>query len=247
MIELFNSPRSTCSQKVRLVLAEKGLSFENRPIDLAKREHHTPEYLGINPNGVIPALRHDGFVVTDSSVICEYLEDVFPAPPLMPPDPRARAKVREWMRFIEEVPTSAIRIPVANQIFAEPLRAMSPEAFAEWSRNITVRRDLYVKMRRDGFGNEDIAEALERLALTISRADAACTEYAWLAGEDYTLADILLLPTIARMEDLGYAEMWSGKSGFVRWYDNVQRRPSFDIAFFQGSRMASNYQWSLTV
>jgi glutathione S-transferase len=246
MIELFHSPRSTCSQKVRLALAEKGLSYESRPIDLAKREQHTPDYLAINPNGVIPALRHDGFVVTDSSVICEYLDEVFPTPALMPAAPRSRAKVREWMRFIEEVPTAAIRIPTANQIFARPLRAMSSAQFEVWSRNITVRRSLYVQMRRDGFGDEDVAEALERLALTIARVDAACAGAAWLAGESYTLADILLLPTIVRMEDLGYAGMWGEKPGFARWYDSAKRRPSFDIAYFQGARMASDYQWTLT-
>lgn len=243
MIELFHSPRSTCSQKVRLILAEKGLAYQSRPIDLSKREQHTPEYLAINPNGVIPSLSHDGYVVRDSSVICEYLDEIFPEPALLPPDPRARAVVREWMRFIEEVPTPAIRVPTANQVFAKMIREMSDPEFEKWTENVTVRKGLYLQIRREGFGDTDLDEALGKLEMTIRRVDAACARTAWIAGEAYSLADILLLPTIVRMQDMGYAAMWSEMPSFARWYAAATQRPAFAVAFFEGSRMQADYQW----
>ena len=71
MIELFLSHASTCSQKVRICLAEKGLDYASRNIDLGTSEHLAPEYLAINPNGVVPAMRHDGTVVIERRWVCE--------------------------------------------------------------------------------------------------------------------------------------------------------------------------------
>ena len=78
MLELYHANHSTCSQKVRLCIAEKGLDFEGHLLDLGAKEQLDPEYLKLNPNGVVPTLVHDEVVITDSSVICEYLDEVFP-------------------------------------------------------------------------------------------------------------------------------------------------------------------------
>ena len=98
MLTLYHADHSTCSQKVRICLAEKGLEFESRIVNLATKEHLEPEYLELNPNGVVPTLVHDGTVVLDSSVILEYLDEVFPTPPLTPSEPGERARMRAWMR-----------------------------------------------------------------------------------------------------------------------------------------------------
>src|SRR4026207_2035940 len=77
MPALHHAWRSSASRRVRLCLEEKGLAYESRPVDLAKMEHHTPEYLRINPNGVIPALVHDGRPLYESGTICEYIDEAF--------------------------------------------------------------------------------------------------------------------------------------------------------------------------
>ena len=100
-----------------MCLAEKDLTWEDKFIDLATNEHLTAEYLKINPNGVVPTLAHENRLVHDSSVICEYLDEVFPGPVLTPEDPHARAEMRAWMRFHEEVPTIAVRTPSFNMAF----------------------------------------------------------------------------------------------------------------------------------
>lgn len=94
MIKLYTFPLSTNSRKVRIALLEKGLEFERVNVDLAKKEQKNPEYLKIHPFGQVPALDDEGFVVYDSTIINEYLEDEYPYPPLLPKDSEGRACAR---------------------------------------------------------------------------------------------------------------------------------------------------------
>src|ERR1043166_9739126 len=99
MIKLYTFPPSTNSRKVRITLLEKGLEFERITVDLSKREQKNPEYLKINPLGQIPALDDEGFIVYDSTIINEYLEDEYPYPALMPADSEGRARARMMEDF----------------------------------------------------------------------------------------------------------------------------------------------------
>ena len=98
ILVLHHAWRSSASRRVRLCLEEKGLAYESHVVDLEKMEHHSPEYLKINPNGVIPALIHDGKSLYESGTICEYLDDAFPEPPLRPAGAYERAEMRTWIR-----------------------------------------------------------------------------------------------------------------------------------------------------
>src|SRR5690348_9851619 len=129
MLTLYHSPFSTCSQKVRIALAEKAVPWTSRVIDFTRQEHLAPEYLRLNPNGVVPTLVHDGYPVVDSSVICEYLDEVYRHHPLSPADPLRRAAMRSWMRYLEEVPTAAIRVPSFNKLFAKHLASIPKDDF----------------------------------------------------------------------------------------------------------------------
>ena len=127
---LYNAPQSTCSQRVRYVLHAKGREFEEHKLDLFKGDQLKPEYLAINPNGVVPALVHDGKPVIDSAVIMEYLEDILAdVAPLRPRDPLEVARMRAMMRFIDEVPTPAVRVPSYNLAFLPHYQAMTEEEF----------------------------------------------------------------------------------------------------------------------
>jgi glutathione S-transferase len=94
MIRLYHFPLSTNSRKVRIVLLEKGLEFERVLVDLTKREQKNPEYLKIHPFGQVPALDDDGFILYDSTIINEYLEDEYPYPALFPADSEGKARAR---------------------------------------------------------------------------------------------------------------------------------------------------------
>src|SRR5262252_9943484 len=101
---LYNAPQSTCSQRVRFVLNAKGLPFDEVKLDLLAGDQLKPDYLELNPNGVVPTLDHDGDIVVDSSVIIEYLDEVAPDVSFTPDDPVERARMRSLMRFIDEMP-----------------------------------------------------------------------------------------------------------------------------------------------
>jgi len=103
MITLYHDNISVCAQKVRIVLAEKNQPWTNRHVNLAAAEHLTPEFKAMNPRSVVPVLVHDGNVIVESSVICSYLDEVFPEPPLMPKNPVERATMRLWCKLPDDI------------------------------------------------------------------------------------------------------------------------------------------------
>jgi len=241
MLTLYNAAHSTCSQKVRICLAEKKLPFENILLDIGKaKQHLQPDYLKINPNGVVPTLVDDGQVVTDSSVICEYLEERYPEVRLSPEDLVERARMRAWMRFMEEVPTAAVRVPSFNMGFLPRYEGMSRETFEGVESDVRpIRKQFYRRMGPNGFKKEDVQASLEQMGNTCKRMDAALANGPWLMGEQFTLADIIVAPLIDRMADLGMEDIWADKYPRVTdWYARIQARPSFQETFYKGTRMS---------
>lgn len=238
MIELFYYAKSTCSQKVRLCLYEKGLEFTDRPVHLPDNEHLRPNYLALNPNGVVPTLRHDGQVITDSSVIMEYLDDVFPQPPLSGRTPRHRAQVRIWLRFFEEVPTVAIRIPSFKQVLLTPMtQGMSTQERRANADIRPLRKSFYHSMA-NGIDDGRLADALDRLDMTLDRMEATLCTQPWLMGDQFSIVDICVIPTIDRMQDLGYADHWQNRPGVTRWWNAVTTRESYCKTYIKGSRLS---------
>ena len=98
-LTLYHNDMSVCAQKVRLCLAEKQLAYKENHLNLRAGDQKRPEYLALNPNGYVPTLVHDDFVLGESTVICEYIDDAFAAPPLKPSDPKARSNRRRSRHF----------------------------------------------------------------------------------------------------------------------------------------------------
>ena len=244
MLELYNTPHSTCSQKVRICLAEKQLDWVNINIDLAKNEHLTAKYLEINENGVVPTLINKGEIIKDSSVICEYIDEVFRGPnenqSLTPKDPIKRAAMRSWMRFIEEVPTPAVRVPSFNMAFLPRFKGLSKNQFYNQQSDIRpLRKDFYRRMGPDGFNKLDVESAVEKIYTTAKRMNRSLEFGPWLIGESYSIADIILTPLIDRMDDLGFADIWNNEFPNVSdWFQRIRARPSFQITFYKGTRLS---------
>jgi len=244
MLKLYNAPHSTCSQKVRICLHEKGLAFEDIRLDLGKaKDHLKPDYLKLNPNGVVPTLVDDGEVIIDSSVICEYLDEKFPAPKLTPDNIAQRAKMRAWMRYLEEVPTPAVRIPSFNMGFLPRFAGLDETSFRTGESDVRpVRKHFYRRMTPTGFKRADVEAAIEHIDNTCARMEQSLTGGPWLLGEQYTIADIVVTPSIDRMNDLGFASIWNGKYPRVtQWYARMQARPAFQKTYYKGTRMSETY------
>ena len=102
MIELYHHGSSVCAAKVRLVLAEKEIEWKSHYVDILKGDQFNPEYLKLNPKAVVPTLIHDGNIILESTVICEYLDEVFPDLPLRPASAAQRAEMRLWTKAVDE-------------------------------------------------------------------------------------------------------------------------------------------------
>ena len=101
-LALYHNDMSSCAQKVRLMLAEKGLEWESRHLNLRAGEHQQDWYIKLNPRAVVPTLIDGDIVVPESNVINEYLDERFPDPPLKPADPFGRARMRLWTKQLDE-------------------------------------------------------------------------------------------------------------------------------------------------
>jgi glutathione S-transferase len=246
MLELYNFSQSTCSLKVRLCLEEKSLDWTDRRLVSKNHDHLSDWYLKLNPNGVVPTLIHDGRVVFESSVILQYLDQVFPAVPLAPADAYGQAKMRAWLAFVDAVPTPAVRYP-SFQFggLLHKFQAMSDEQFEEQVSRRPVKAAFYKKMdRRRGFSPDELDAAYQALRNTAGRMDWMFAENGgpWLLGADYGLADIAVAPLLDRVEDLGLEWLWEENHPKVAdWLARIQARPAYAKTYYHGSRLSDQY------
>lgn len=241
---LYNAPQSTCSQRVRYTLHAKGCWFDEVKLDLFSGDQLRPEYLAINPNGVVPTLIHQGTPIIDSAVIMEYLEDIFPdVEPLRPADPKGAAGLRAMMRFIDEVPTPAIRIPSYNLAFLPHFQAMTEEEFQALCDSKPLRREFLMRMGKTGFSQEDMREATGRLKRGVDRISSWLKDSGgpWLMGEDLTLADIAVMPVMVRMEDINLGDFWSALPAVETWYQELKHTAPFKQTYYHGSLLTEKY------
>jgi glutathione S-transferase len=238
-LELYHHDASTCSQKVRICLAEKDVDWVSCHVDLTGGENLTADFLAINPNGVVPAFVHDGTPIIESTVMCEYVDEVWPeGAKLTPEDPKKRAEMRAWLRYIDEVPSMAVRVPTFQHLLIDRFKEMSEEEYATFRDSNTLRRDFFMRLNRTGFSDEEYENSLLQLQATITRMESTlAADGPWLVGAQYTIADICMAPLFQRMEDLGMSEMWDDAPHVADWFAAIRTRPAYDVAFYPGSRM----------
>lgn len=198
MLKLYNYPDCPFCQKVRVVLAEKELEYEEQLVDLRKQEQKTPEFLALNPYGKVPVLVDDETVVYDSTIVNEYLEDEYPIPALMPApeDSQGRARVR----LLEDYCDNSF-IPPTTVLLSQALKPESErdEQRVEQARD-ELRRCLYF-LREHLDGNQ------------------------FLAGNEFTLADAAFAPRMMVLGRLGF-EFEPALAPVQQWLDRVRTRPS---------------------
>jgi glutathione S-transferase len=240
--KLYNAPQSTCSQRVRFVFNTKQLPFEEVRLNLLAGDQLKPDYLKLNPNGVVPTLDHDGQIVIDSTVITEYLDEVEPAASFTPEDPVKRARMRALMHFIDEMAAAAVRVPTFNLAFLPNFQKMSREDFVAMAESKPLRREFMMTMGQTGFPKPEMDAALARLRRAWERMDAEIEASGgpWLLGKDITLADVAVMPALVRMDDLGYPD-WADLPRVKTWFDNIRAHPSFKPTYYSGSLLSEKF------
>lgn len=241
---LYGAPQSTCSQRVRFVFNAKGIPFEEVKLDLFSGDQLKPDYLRINPNGLVPTLVHNGEPVVESAVIIEYLDELAPEPaPFRPKGLLAMARMRAMIHFIDEVPMRAVPVPSYNLAFLPHFQSMTEEEFLAVAESKPLRKEFLLRMGRTGFPEAEVKAALDRLARAVKRMDEwlAASGGPWLMGERLTLADIAMMPAIVRMDDIDLGYLWDGLPAIPRWLDAIRAHRAFEPTYYFGSLLTEKY------
>ena len=187
-------------RRVRIFLAEKGLSIPRREVDAAGNANATPEFLRLNPLGKLPVLElDDGTTITESLAICRYLEAVYPDRPLMGRTPTDAARIEMWtLRMENELSRPIVDTFHHSSDFYRGRMEQIPEV-ATWARGRALRAMQWLDGELDGRG--------------------------FIAGDDYTLADIVAqcACVLGKVSGLRIpAEL----TQLTRWFASVSARPT---------------------
>ncbi|MGD0073545.1 MAG: glutathione S-transferase family protein [Candidatus Binataceae bacterium] len=199
-MKIYDSTVAPNPRRVRVFLAEKGISVPYEQIDLAKAENRQPAFLAKNPLGGVPVLElDDGTLIAESVAICRYFEGIHPEPPLMGTGPLDSAIVEMWQRRMELA-----------------LFMMVAQAFRNTSEFFKGRIPQVPE-----FGEVCKAEAIKRLQWL----EGELANRSFIAGERYTIADITAMVAVDFGRWVKIAIQPEHKN-LARWYQAVSSRPS---------------------
>ncbi|MDH3239343.1 MAG: glutathione S-transferase family protein [Alphaproteobacteria bacterium] len=226
VFELYHGEISTCSQKVRVTLAEKGQAWTSHHLDLRKAEQHRPEYLKLNPNGVVPTLVVDGVPIIESSVIIQYLDELIPAPPLRPGDPLGRANMRLWMKRLDE------EIHPLTGVLSSSIAFRFEEGHEAQIKTMINPAKRARKMESFKLGVEAplFRKALAGYDKLLGDMEKVIAAEGYLAGGVYSLADISYIGYAVRLHHLGLQGLFEGRPGLQQWYATITARPAVKLA-----------------
>lgn len=186
-------------RKLRIYVAEKGLSIPMETVDLSKGQHRTPEFLAKNPLGSVPVLElDDGSYLTESLAIIEFLEELYPDPPMIGTDPRERARVRELERLAD--------VSILGRV----------------GRIFFNTSPVFSGYRQVPEAAEQAREGLPRALQTM---DGAIADNPFVAGQHPTIADCTLFAAFEHAKR-AKVEISESYENLVRWYASFSERPS---------------------
>ncbi len=236
MLKLYHHHTSVCAAKSRLALDEKGLEWEGEIIRLRERDQHTPEYLELNPFGLVPMLDHDDEIIVESTVINEYVDAVFDGPALTPTDPRKQAMMRTWTRMTDENVHAAAGVITTSIAYRN---------VPSHGNQISGQLDPYKQARKiasfeDGIDNAHFRTAMRRYDMLMGQIDEALSGAGpgkalagggpdWLIG-DYSLADVAMAPYMERLHCLELDFLWEDRPRVAAWYKRLKARPAYQSA-----------------
>jgi len=237
MLELYHSGLSTCSKQVRHCLKEKGVPYKSHYIELWRYENLNPEYLKLNPNGVVPTLVHDGVAIINAAAICEYIDDAFDGPSLKPDDPKDRARMRHWIWTGDDVHQAIINLTFTANL-TSLVEALSEQDKQEMVRRTPMpdRRARWERISGEGYSENELSAALNKVSHTVVWIEDELSKTSWLAGPRMSLADIYMLSNIHRIRELYPDEVDPAKFPHVNaWRDTLMARPATAEAYAPGT------------
>lgn len=248
-MHLLHAAGSSCSQKTRIFLNLKDISWESHSIDLKTGENNKPWYLGINPRGLVPCLVHDGVVHIESNDIIEYLEDAFPVPPLIPAE--ARGRVHELLKAEDDLHLD-LRVLTFRYVIPKKPGAMKEAGALERLRqhNATVRGKsdpeaeaeirFWEAANAEGISDAQVATSVGRFYTALDALNSTLQTSRYVLGEKLTVADIAWYVYAARLIMAGYP-LRGAHAHVGAWFDRLDARAEFhaEVAPPPGLRKAS--------
>jgi glutathione S-transferase/GST-like protein len=237
MLTLYHWEPNANSGKPMLALAEKGVAYESRYLDLLKFDQHQGDYLRVNPDGTIPALVHGELVLTESTPMMEYIDEAFDGPPLRPADPRERWRMRWWMRFFDAYFAPSLSM-IGWSVFVGPaVRQRDPVQLKAAIDRIPLaaRRIAWRKAIYNEFSEQELSESRRRVAHATDVLEAHLATHTYICGDQYTLGDI-------NGFNLGYALPLSQPErcndqrtpNIMEWLRKIYQRPATRATWSHG-------------
>jgi GST-like protein len=237
-ITLYHWEPNANSGKPMLALEEKGVAWASHYIDMIAFDQHQPQYLAVNPQGTIPAMTHDGRVLTESTAIMEYVDEAFDGPALMPADARDRWRVRWWMKFMDQWLGPSFSM-IGWCTFVGPSLAHKSEEEREAmlariplpERRVAWRKAMFAE-----FSEAELAESRRRIALGVRLLEEELGRREYVGSHGYSLADINVFNS-TYMLPVGNADICSPEltPNIWRWLKLVYKRPAVQRTWAMGS------------
>ena len=233
---LYHHGSSVCAAKVRLAMAEKDLEWNGVYIDILKGEQFNPDYLKLNPKGVVPTLVHDDLVIPDSTVIIEYLDQIAPDTSVHPKDPWSRAQVRYWTKAVDEdlhPACGAVTFVCSHRhTVLKNLGPKGAEEFLASTPPISVtsdwksQKDAFVRYGFDAPGASDKVKLYDTY---LKKMDKALENKQWLVEDTFSIADISMVPYVNRLAMMSMRGMWENNRlpNVEKWFNRVEALPNF--------------------
>ncbi|MBT7952891.1 MAG: glutathione S-transferase family protein [Gammaproteobacteria bacterium] len=238
MLKLYHHYMSICAAKVRIALAEKRLEWEGQLLDLSAGDQFKPDYLSLNPKAVVPTLVHDDHILTESNIIIEYLDDAFSDPILRPGSAHERAQMRLLLMRLDNgsesihhdmsVVTygSAYRLHLLERVIGHNRKDIDKEI--DRSMNAYSKKWLQETVH-EGVEAQSFKKGIRSINKLLDDFESMLGQSRWLAGSEYSLADLAYTSYMARLEMLGFEGMWRQRSRVFDWYERLKQRPSFQM------------------
>jgi glutathione S-transferase len=228
-VHLFHFGMSNCSQRVRLALEEKGVSWTSHSIDITKNAHLTADFHALNPAGVVPVLVHDGRTITESNDIIDYIDASFPGPSLKATNEADATFLAETLARSSAIQGS-LKL-VSHEFLFKPTRRMTPaqlDAFDASCSDAALARFMRDLNAPGSFGEVRIRAAVDDFASAFAALDQRLRANPWLSGAVFGLADISWFVNVHRLVAMRYPLRHHAK--LDDWYRRMKARPSYRTA-----------------
>jgi len=219
---------SVCSNRAVITLAEKGIEdWTPRYIKLLNEDHFQDDYLKMNPKAVVPTLIHDGKPVRESSIICDYIDELKSAPPLKPESLIECAYMREWIKTSDEVGFPG----VAALNFVTRFRSVVPieKLESRWRKQPDLEKTLRQQsVIRDGMESEWVLRGLVGWDQIFGKMEDTLSDgRPWIMGNNLTLVETCYAPLIKVLDMIKWLDIWfEGRPLVAQWWENLGHRPS---------------------